>query len=73
MRVVELAHTLEAGFLQFLERGPLEQELTGERSKKILTGQFQGLGIIAFEQVAQHVSQERAQIDCATARFQQTA
>ena len=57
--------------MQFLEGRPLEKELAGERSKEILAGQGQGLGIVALERVAQHVGEEGAQIDRGAALFQE--
>ena len=69
--VVELADRFFSRLLQFLERGPLEEELAGERGKEILTGQGEGLGIVALEGVAQHVGEEGAQVDRGAALFQE--
>src|SRR5450432_1911294 len=71
MRVVELANRLFSRLLQFLERRPLEEELTGQRRAEILAGQGQGLGKVTLERITEHVGEEGAQIDGAATMFQE--
>ena len=70
VRVVELANRFFSRLLQLLEGRPLEEELTAERSKEILAGQFECLGIVALERIAQHIAEEGAQSDRAATMLQ---
>ncbi len=63
VQVIELFDRGRFGFLQTLQRGPLEQEGRGQRPPQIFAAQFQGLGKVLFEQCLQAIGECRALVD----------